>query len=152
MGGTISRIESLLAIAALRQPTRASGVDGRDTPADLALQKAIDERRRSSEIAAQFAPLPLELVLANRSREYARLTTEAGIVDRWTAGLLTPCNCPPPSGFARVNNASTFGLAGNASQPRALEPRVVQQLLSGSLTTTRNSPKPVTGRLIDVVA
>ncbi|HLO41378.1 MAG TPA: hypothetical protein VK176_10175 [Phycisphaerales bacterium] len=86
--------------------------------------------------------VPLDLVLARRAREFASLTADAGIVDRWTAQLLNP---PAQSCQCRCN--SRPGIPDAPAPLPTLETQVSHQLL----TTYRTITKTNTGRLIDMV-
>jgi hypothetical protein len=142
MVDTISRVEAWLSVAAHQATLRAHGTLPVE---DDAAQRAIDERREASRVLNAPPIVPLDIVLARRAREFASLSTNAGIVDRWTAQLLNPapqpCNCRCGPGPLSMN-----GSTAPAPLP-ALETRVTHQLL----TSYRTISKTNTGRLIDTV-
>ncbi len=137
---TISRIEAWAAVAASRLTSRAAGADPSGTDE---VQRVVDQRRQEAKASGVPAVLPLELLLAQRPRQYANLSGDAAIVDLWTAQLLSPpaqpCRCEHSFGGGHK--------AGPAEKLQQIETRVVTQLLNTYRTITRTN----TGRLIDVV-
>ena len=133
---TISRVEAWLAVASHRAASRSQSPEVQN---DTAVEEVVNERRQAAESQNVLVNLPLEIVLARQAREYASLTANAAIVDRWSTQLLNPpvqhCSCRHGAGGSGVPEIQT------------LDTRVVTEMLNSYRTITRTD----TGRLIDVV-
>lgn len=143
MPDTISRVEAWLSVFAGRWADRSDPSRQLDDEAARHTDRA--EQQRAHELAAP-AYIPLDVVLAKRARQFAALSSQASLVDLWTAQLRARpylsadhCCCEG-SKIPAVAGASVESL-------RRLEHDVTTRMID----TYRLISRTNNGRLIDVV-
>ncbi len=135
---TISRVEAWLDAAARRLAARESGQQAKEP-------RTVKEVVESMNAAAKSGSAPamtLESALVGHPHLLARLSTDAGIIDRWTAQLMNPGAYSPVM----------FQQAGDPSARLAASQEAQFRLTEQLLNVYRFANRPRNGIIVDALA